>query len=254
MSSSLALEPPKGVVASSIAAQGTRSKELLDWLEGSSGPGLAAADEVLQVLIPKSAKTAPQPVAFVMMGRMGDLTPSELEAIVELLRQKTGDASISLAFSRAGSIKLILNGSPEGLARLREMFEVGELERLDIPPVEAVTPIESNSKDARKARLIQVFRLRWRSSIIDSARARDLARALDLASNLASDLDRNRNRDRVLASLADDLDRVLDRASDLASDRDRVLDLSGADLRDVPLNKVPGVLIAVGCIRAAMHH
>ncbi len=24
--------------------------------------------------------------------------------------------------------------------------------------------------------------------------------------------------------------------------------------RDVPLNKVPGVLIAVGCIRAAMHH
>jgi len=25
-------------------------------------------------------------------------------------------------------------------------------------------------------------------------------------------------------------------------------------LRDVPLNKVPDVLIAVGCIRAAMHH
>jgi len=25
-------------------------------------------------------------------------------------------------------------------------------------------------------------------------------------------------------------------------------------IRDVPLNKVPGVLIAVGCIRAAMHH
>jgi hypothetical protein len=28
----------------------------------------------------------------------------------------------------------------------------------------------------------------------------------------------------------------------------------GGLIRDVPLNKVPGVLIAVGCIREAMHH
>ncbi|MFZ4674770.1 MAG: hypothetical protein ACOYM4_03580 [Nodosilinea sp.] len=33
-----------------------------------------------------------------------------------------------------------------------------------------------------------------------------------------------------------------------------VLDAEAAELRDVPLNKVPGVLIAVGCIREAMHH
>ena len=146
-----ALDPPKGVVASNIAAQGQRSKDLLDWLEGSTGPGLAAADEVLQVLIPKATKTAPQPVAFVLMGRMGDLAPSELEAIVELLRQKTGDDSISLAFSREGSIKLILNGSPEGLAKLQEMFEAGELEQLNLPLVEVVASIDTNTEDARKA-------------------------------------------------------------------------------------------------------
>ena len=155
-----ALDPPKGVVASNTAAQGRRSKDLLDWLEGSSGPGLAAADEVLQVLIPKATKTSPQPVAFVMMGQMGDLAPSELEAIVEILRQKTGDDSISLAFSREGSIKLILNGSPEGLAKLQAMFEAGELEQIYIPPVEAVAPVNSSTQDARKARLIQALRLR----------------------------------------------------------------------------------------------
>jgi uncharacterized protein YjbI with pentapeptide repeats len=158
-----ALDPPKGVIASNTAAQGTRSKDLLDWLEGSSGPGLAAADEVLQVLIPKATKTAPQPVAFVMMGRMGDLAPSELEAIAELLRQKTGDTSIALAFSTAGSIKLILTGSPEGLAKLQELFEAEELEGLNIPPVESVTPIDSNTQDARKARLIQALSLRGHS-------------------------------------------------------------------------------------------
>ena len=69
------------------------------------------------------------------------------------------------------------------------MFEAGDLEQLNIPPVESVTPIDSSTQDARKARLIQVLRLRGRSSF---NRDLDLARAL--ASNLnlacASDLAR----------------------------------------------------------------
>ena len=272
-----ALNPPKGVVASSTAPQGTRSKDLLDWLEGPTGPGLAASDEVLQVLIPTATKTAPQPVAFAISGRMGDLPANELEAIVELLRQKTGDASLVLAFSREGSIKLILNGSPEGLAKLQELLEAGDLDQLDIPPVEAVAPVDSNSQDARKARLIQALSLRDQSSVklnrasnlardlvLALDRDRDRARASTLALVLALNIGiaHNRDLDRVIAStiarnLARDLGSVrdldLDRASTLALDIDRALvralssvrncnlsgaDLSGANLRGINLSGV----------------
>lgn len=241
-----ALNPPKGVVASNSAPQGTRSKDLLDWMEGSSGPGLAAADEVLQVLIPKATKTAPQPLAFVMMGRMGDLAPSELEAIVELLRQKTGDESISLAFSRAGSIKLILNGSPEGLAKLQEMFDVGELEQLNLPSVEVVTPVDTNTEDARKARLIQALRLREQSLITKSSLDSDIADVIDNANAgaLALALALDRSIDRAFAidharDLTVALDRSIDRVlvSAINSDRALARDLALASnrVRDLTL-------------------
>jgi uncharacterized protein YjbI with pentapeptide repeats len=230
-----ALNPPKGVVASNTAAQGTRSKDLLDWLEGSSGPGLAAADEVLQVLIPKATKTAPQPVAFVMSGKINSSMTSELRAYVELLKKKTGDNSIDIAFFQEGSIKLILNGSLEGLDKLQEMFEAGELSQLNIPHVEAVTPVDGNSQDARKARLIQALRLRWRASIINGARARDLASALDLASNIASDLDLA-SASNLSSYIASDLDLVLDRARDIACDIASNLAFSGADLSGANLS------------------
>ena len=238
-----ALDPPKGVIASNTAAQGTRSKDLLDWLEGSSGPGLAAADEVLQWLIPKAAKTAPQPVAFAISGVMGDLHPSEIEAIVGLLRQRTGDASISLAFSRTGSIKLILNGSPEGLAKLQEIFEAGELAQLNIPPVKAVIPVDSNTEDARKARLIQALRLRGQSlrikSSLDLTSAIDHANTCALALALALDrsIDRtfaiDRARDLTLA-----LDRSIDRARARASTSDLAHTLASASSRVRDLNLI----------------
>ncbi len=238
-----ALNPPKGVVASNTAAQGTRSKDLLDWLEGSSGPGLAAADEVLQILIPKTTKTAPQPVAFAISGKMGDLHPSEIEAIAELLRQKTGDASISLAFSMAGSIKLILNGSPEGLSKLQEIFEAGELKQLDIPPVEAVTPVDGNSLSARKARLIQALRL-----CDGSLAARALVSNITLALDLTRDRARDRNRAQSLAldiytsfnralrrALDRDRDRDIARALEIA--RDRALEIADGRARDIDLSE-----------------
>jgi uncharacterized protein YjbI with pentapeptide repeats len=199
----------KGVIAPNTAAQGTRSKDLLDWVEGSSGPGLAAADEVLQDLIPQATKTAPQPLAFVISGKISPSTAAELQAFVELLRKKTGDNSINIAFFQEGSIKLILNGSPEGLAKLQELFEAGELEKLDMPSVEAVTPVDSDSPDARKARLIQALGLRDQSSV-------NLYRFL--ARTIASDLSR---------ASARDLDIDLSKA-----------DLSGANLRDIDLTGV----------------
>lgn len=252
-----ALDPPKGVVASSTAPQGTRSKDLLDWLEGSTGPGLAAADEVLQVLIPKATWTAPQPVAFVISGKISSSTAAELQAFVELLRKKTGDHSIDIAFFQEGSIEVILNGSPEGLAKLQEMFEAGELGQLATPPVEALASVDINTQEARKARLIQTLRLRWQFSDTPNVTDRIINSPITLvilviiiiaiaifigiivilltmaiAPFLKYALARTRTRARARAR-ARARNSILDSDLDLSG-----ADLGGANLRDVNLRKV----------------
>ena len=42
------LKPPPGIIPSNSAAQGNRSPELLQWLEGPTGPGLSALQNLLQ--------------------------------------------------------------------------------------------------------------------------------------------------------------------------------------------------------------
>ena len=190
-----ALNPPQGVMPGPPACQGERSKALLDWAEGSTGPGLLAVDEVLQIFVPKltQPEQSLRPKAFAVSGKMGDLSPEELAAIVQLLRQKTGDDSIELAFYTEGSIKLVLNGSAGGLEKLQELFDSGELATvLAGRSVENVHSIESDTTEARKARLLQILRLRTEKSYFRLAQdlARNLARNLELARDpeLARDL------------------------------------------------------------------
>ena len=158
-----ALNPPKGNIPGDAAAQGDRSAKLLEWAESPMGCGLLEVDKVLDQIIAAASGKADKYLAMILSGKISRSTPGQLQAVVELLRKKTGDDSIDIAFFQEGSIKVILNGSSEGLAKLQEMFESGELEQLDIPPVEAVAPVDSNSQDARKARLIQALSLRGQS-------------------------------------------------------------------------------------------
>ena len=161
-----ALNTPKEVMPANTASQGERSKALLDWAEGPTGPGLMKVDQGLQTFVPKvmQPEQAAQPKAFAISGEVGNISPGELAAIVQLLRQKTGDDSIEIAFFTEGSIKLVLNGSPEGLEKLQKLYDSGELaEVLDGRSVEYVHSIESDTTEARKSRLVQVIRLRKRS-------------------------------------------------------------------------------------------
>jgi hypothetical protein len=156
-----ALNPPKGIIPPRSAPQGDRSKDLLDWASSPTGPGLGAIDKVLHSIIPIASKTAPQFTAFAISGQLGDLSPRELAAIVQLLRKKTGDNSIDIAFFGEGSIKLVLSGSPDGLENLKSLFEVGDLdEALNPSSIEYVYLIDSDTTEARKANLIQALKLR----------------------------------------------------------------------------------------------
>ncbi|MEO0373077.1 MAG: pentapeptide repeat-containing protein [Cyanobacteria bacterium P01_A01_bin.17] len=236
----VALAPPNGNVPSNTACQANRSAALFEWVESPIGPGLEILEQLLSSIIAKNSQISEKFVAFSISGKISNATRSEVQAFVELLRKKTGDDSIDVAFFEEGSITMILRGSPEGLKKLQELVESGELEGLGIPPVEAVYDVATTSTAARKARLVETLRLTSNSSIV-SARdlalesARDLARALarasdqdlaralnltlDLAYDRVLDLDLDRALERVRASArgrALDLDLARDRAGDLA--------------------------------------
>ena len=266
-----ALNPPNGNIPSDSAPQGSRSTAILEWAESPVGPGLHHVEKFLSKIIATHAKTAEQYLAFVISGRISPSTAAEVQAFVKLLRKKTGDDSIDIAFFQKGSIKLILTGSPEGLTKLQEMFEAGELEQLEIPPIEAVNSVDSSSQDARKARLIQALSLRGQSSVtrdlasdstlvrarvralkrglvhtldstLDSALDSGLVRALDSARVRA--LDSTLRFARVLVHIPDYKLRGADlsrtnlyklRGADLSGANLSGANLSGANLRDINL-------------------
>ncbi|MDB9529951.1 pentapeptide repeat-containing protein [Oscillatoria sp. CS-180] len=251
-----ALNPPKGILPSNTAPQGERTKALLDWAEGPTGPGLVSIDQGLEIFVPKitQPEQSPIPKAFAVSGKMGDLSPAELAAIVQLLRQKTGDGSIELAFFTEGSIKLVLNGTPEGLDKLQELFDSAELtEVLDNRPVEYVRSIESSSTEARKARLLQVLRVYAEKRKLDIVRARELARELarDLNLDLVQAQTPNRARDLNLdlaRTLA--LALVLALARNLALARTLARDLNLALVRYRELNRDLDLDLAMNLVHA----
>jgi len=241
-----ALKPPSGnIPPSESASQSSRSMALLEWAESPIGPGLLKVEKLLSKIISTHAKTAEQYLAFVISGKINSSTADELQAFVKLLRKKTGDDSIDIAFFEEGSIKVVLSGSPEGLAKLQGLFESGEMDQLGTFPVEAVVPMDSKSQAARKARLIQALHFQYRPRDIVLGLAHDLDLARDLAIDLARDLDRDLaivhdlTTTRVLdLAITRAIARVRDLAIAIAIARDLDLDLSGADLSGANLRNM----------------
>lgn len=211
----IALNPPKGNIPTDTAAQAIRSKALFEWIESPIGPGIPELENLLGLIIATHSQKAQELISFAISGKINSTTTAEVRAIVELLRKKTGDNSIDVAFFEEGSINMILSGSPEGLKQLQKLFESGELRYLRTPSVESVHSVSDSTASARKARLIQVLRLTSNSSV---ARERDLdldqylEHYLNLTSTSASALK------RALEGLSDfDLRLILGRIGELVS-------------------------------------
>ena len=78
---------------------------------------------------------------------------AKLKAIEASLQEIAGDASLKIIDIEEGSIRLILEGSQEGLERLEQLFKSGELtEVLDIP-VEDVSFVDAGTSKNDKKRL-----------------------------------------------------------------------------------------------------
>lgn len=106
--------------------------------------------------------TGEKQLTFVLTGTIGDVNKAKLRAIQAHLRKISGDAELTIIDVEEGSIKLKLDGSPESLKKLKELFKSGELnDVLDIP-VEDVyfasaetEDFEENTEDNDKSSLVE---------------------------------------------------------------------------------------------------
>jgi Pentapeptide repeats (8 copies) len=81
----------------------------------------------------------------------------EIEAIIAHLKQLVGDVTLTIQDIQKGSIKITINGSPEGVEKLHELFESGELVDVLGIPVENVELLvtEDTEQDDKKLQLIE---------------------------------------------------------------------------------------------------
>jgi formylglycine-generating enzyme required for sulfatase activity len=67
---------------------------------------------------------------LVLSATISDCDKEKAEAIVEHLRTLSEDSSLTLKAMKSGSMKLILEGSPEGFQRIKILFEEGKLSEI----------------------------------------------------------------------------------------------------------------------------
>ncbi len=69
-------------------------------------------------------------LAFAIAGTVNQVDQGKLTAIVKLLRQITGDASIEIVDIQEGSIRLMLTGTPEALIKIQTLYRLGKLTKI----------------------------------------------------------------------------------------------------------------------------
>lgn len=180
-----ALKPPSSNLPGNSAPRNQRSLALLEWAESPLGHGLRVVENLLDRVVFKDTKTTENYHVFVISGRINKFTIPTVEAIAKLLKQKTEDDSIDVVFYEEGSIRIVINGSKDGIDAIKNLFDWNELGDIE-PQVEYIREVRGNTSSFRKARLIHVLKLRDRS--LSLSRSRTLSSANDLVSDLASNL------------------------------------------------------------------
>ncbi|WP_392530186.1 alr0857 family protein [Nostoc sp. C117] len=145
-------------------------------------------------------------LAFAIAGSFDEVDHGKLKAILALLQKISGDATIEIIRVEEGSIRIILNGSDEGLERIKQLFESGELTEVLGTPVEYVDLTELDEK---------------------SCLIRDIVQNGASSQNLS-------NADLTGANLSD---------ADLSNTDLTDANLTGADLSNTIMNEVLGISI-----------
>ena len=83
---------------------------------------------------------------LVLSGTIDEINRPQAEAIVEHLRQLLGDDSLTLKEIKPGSIKLFLEGSEDGLRRIKSLLREGQLREVLGVPIQNVQRQEDKFK------------------------------------------------------------------------------------------------------------
>jgi DNA-binding CsgD family transcriptional regulator len=112
----------------------------------------------------------PAKYILVLSATIDEVNKPLAEAIIAHLRQISGDASLTLQRIEAGSVKLVLEGSQEGLERILALFREGNLTEVLGISVQNVQVIVSQEQDFERRCLaiaLEAEKLRqyWRSRL-----------------------------------------------------------------------------------------
>lgn len=180
-----ALNPPRGNLPGSSASQSQRSKALLEWAESPIGNGLRTVENLLDRVAFKDIKNTENYHAFAITGKVSSSSLSEVKAIIQLLRRKTGDDSLDFVFYEEGSIRIIIRGKRDSIDEIEDLFDWNELDEIE-PSVEYVRKLRANTPSFRKARLIRI--LKMLDASLSLARSRTLSSANELIGYLVDHL------------------------------------------------------------------
>ena len=135
-----ALNVPKGVMPGMAAPVGERAKAMLDWADGSSGPGLEVVYEVAQKIIPalhpleQSAPVGQSLTMHLVITLDGDANELNLEELLSLLnelRNVSNDNTLEIIQIEQGhGIRCIVGGSPHGLTQLNVKHQLGWIKQI----------------------------------------------------------------------------------------------------------------------------
>jgi uncharacterized protein YjbI with pentapeptide repeats len=177
---------------------------------------------------------------FVINGSLDKLDVTQLakiQAMVQTLKNITGDASIVVVDIEEGSIRLILEGSEDGIKRLKQLFDGKELAGVLGTPVMDVklnefylSKTEIVGKDRLKEQLVSL--IKSQGAVGANLRDVDLSDADLQCANLSGADLRNANLFRANLSRVNLSDARLNRAFLSGAN------LSGADLRSANLREV----------------
>ncbi|NEQ66320.1 MAG: pentapeptide repeat-containing protein [Symploca sp. SIO2D2] len=96
----------------------------------------------------KTASTDEKRRAYAISGTYKEADAPKVKAILTLLQKISGDASLEMVDIEEGSIRLILEGSTEGLEQLEALFKSGELTEVEGIPVEDVSFVSSDTSES----------------------------------------------------------------------------------------------------------
>lgn len=200
-------------------------------------------------------KISSKRLSFAIAGSVEEIDKGKLDAIIKLLQELGGDATIAILDIDKGSIKLILGGSEEALRRIEALFKSGGLTQIEgvevenvhfLEKEELVYLIQKNGGTAQNLSYADLSNANLSGADFSMAdlfnatlSGADLSKAALFRSDLSyADLFRSdlsyadlRSADLRAANLSyADLSNADLRASDLS-----YADLSGADLRSADL-------------------